>query len=278
METAGHQAEGTEWQTVPTFEDMEEPMVEIAVWTTAREEALKKVMEEARTDEGEVPMKALDENRQRYKDMLANVAARDATEEDYRKTRGVGQPYRGMTRPPWQKGRFARVAEEVHTVYLQDKWAKMEARNLKRFVTTVGGLSALELTRLGAKPKEALPRRYDADMLAALKLGQVRKLFTGGNAVVWPERYRQVGYYYEEEKDVFKLKPRGRALTNTLEQMFREVAVPQVGEKKEWVEIEAWPKFVQNYEGDYVAMFLMIRNYLGRVWEAVGTTGMRYNE
>ena len=46
-------------------------------------------------------------------------------------------------------------------------------------------------------------------MLAALKLGQVMKLFTGGNAVVWPERYRQVGYYYEEEQDVFKLKPRG---------------------------------------------------------------------
>ena len=56
--------------------------------------------------------------------------------------------------------------------------------------------------------------------------------------MVWPERYRQVGYYYEKEKDVFKLKPRGRALTNTLEQMFQEEAVPQVGEKKEWVEVE----------------------------------------
>ena len=86
-------------------------MVEIAVWTTAREEALKEVMDEARTDEGEVPMKALDENRQRYKDMLANVAARDATEEDYRKARGVGQPYRVTTRPLWQKGRLAMVAE-----------------------------------------------------------------------------------------------------------------------------------------------------------------------
>ena len=61
----------------------------------------------------------------------------------------------------WQKGKFLRVAEEIHTVYLLDKWAKMEARNLKRFTTAVGGLSALELTRLGAKPKEALPRRYD---------------------------------------------------------------------------------------------------------------------
>ena len=120
-------------------------------------------------------------------------------------------------------------------------------------------------------------------MLAAFKQGQVRRLFTGGNAVVWPEMYRQVGYYYEAEKDVFKLKPRGRALTNTLEQMFREEVLPQVGEKKEWVEIETWPKFVQDFEGNfsvecYVAMFLMLRNHLGRVWEAAGATGMRYNE
>ena len=64
--------------------------------------------------------------------------------------------------------------------HLLDKWAKMEARNLKRFTTAVGGLSALELTRLGAKPKEALPRRYDAEMYAALKQGTVRRLFTGG--------------------------------------------------------------------------------------------------
>ena len=215
-------------------------------------------------------MKVVDENRQNYKDMLSNVAVRDATEEDYRKAGGVGQPYRGMTRPPWQKGRFARVAEEVPSVYLQDKWANMEARNLKRFVTVVGGLSALESTRLGTKPKEALPRRYDAEMLAALKQDQVRRLFTGGNAVAWPERYRQVGYYYELEKDVCKLKPRGRAVTQTLDQMYREEVLPPVGDKKEWVEIETCPKFVQDFEGDftvecYVAMFLMIRNHLGRV-------------
>ena len=102
-----------------------------------------------------------------------------------------------MMRPLWQKWMFLRVAEEIHTVYLLDKWAKMEARNLKRFTTAVGGLSALELTRLGAKPKEALPRRYDTELYAALKQGTVKKLFTGGNAVVWSERYRQVGYYYE---------------------------------------------------------------------------------
>ena len=81
----------------------------------------------------------MDDNRQKYVEMLSNVAARDAAEEDYRKARGIGQPYRGMTRPPWQKGRFARVVEEIHTVYLQDKWAKMEARNLNRFVSAVGG-------------------------------------------------------------------------------------------------------------------------------------------
>ena len=99
-------------------------------------------------------------------------------------------------------------------------------------MTAVGGLSALESSRLGPKPKEALPRRYDADMMAALKLGQVRRLFTGGNAVVWPERYRQVGYYYEVEKDVLKLKPMGKALTSTLEQMFREEVLPPLGRRR----------------------------------------------
>ena len=79
---------------------MEEPMVEIAVWTTAREEELKKVMEEVRSDEGDLPTGVLDDNRQRYTEMLSNVAARDAAEEDYRKASGIGQPYRGMTRPP----------------------------------------------------------------------------------------------------------------------------------------------------------------------------------
>ena len=98
-----------------------------------------------------------------------------------------------------------------------------------------------------------------------------------------PERYRQVGNYYEVEKEVLKLNPRRRSLTSTLEQMFLEEALPAVGEKKEWVELEAWPKFVQDFEGDftvecYVAKFLMLRNHLGRVWEAVGATGMRYNE
>ena len=101
--------------------------------------------------------------------------------------------------------------------------------------------------------------------------------------MVWPERYRQVGYNYEVEKDVFKLKPRGRALTHSLEQMFREEALPQVGEKKEWVEVDTWPKFVQDFEGDftvecYMAMFLMFRNHLGRMWKAAGSTGMRYKE
>ena len=38
----------------PVFEDMEEPTVEIVVWTTAREEALKKVTEDTIVDEGEL--------------------------------------------------------------------------------------------------------------------------------------------------------------------------------------------------------------------------------
>jgi len=154
--------------------------VEIAVWTTAREEALKKVVEEAMADEGELSPQVVDSNRRKHHELLTSLSLRDATEEEYRKARGIGQPYLGMTRSLWQKGRFLRVAEEIHTVYLLDKWVKMEARNLKRFTTAVGELSALELTRLGAKPKEALPRRYDAEMYAALKQGTVRRLFTGG--------------------------------------------------------------------------------------------------
>ena len=165
---------------------------------------------------------------------------------------------------------------EVHTVYLLDKWARMEARNLKRFTTAVGGLS--DLTRFGVKPKEALPRRYDAELYAALKQGTVRRLFTGGNAVVWPERYRQVGYYYGVEKEVLKLKPMWKALTSTLEQMFKEEVLPAVGEKREWVEMEAWPQFVQDFEGDfvvecYVAMFLMLRNHLGGCVRQLGRRG-----
>ena len=40
------------------------------------------------------------------------------------------------------------MVEEVNTMYLQDKWAKMEARNQKRFITAVGGLTQLEVMRL----------------------------------------------------------------------------------------------------------------------------------
>ena len=47
--------------------------------------------------------------------------------------------------------------------------------------------------------------------------------------------------------------------------------------------MSAWPKFVADFEGDlvvecYMAMFLMFRNHLGRIREAVGTTVMRYQE
>ena len=73
------------------FEDMEEPTVEIAVWTTAREEALTKVSEKVLEDGGELSPKVVEENRQKYKDMLSSLAMRDATEEEYRKTRGFGQ-------------------------------------------------------------------------------------------------------------------------------------------------------------------------------------------
>ena len=39
----GRQSAENEERGTPVFDDMEEPIVEIAVWTTAREEALKKV-------------------------------------------------------------------------------------------------------------------------------------------------------------------------------------------------------------------------------------------
>ena len=81
-------------------------------------------------------------------------------------------------------------------MYLLEKWTKMEARNQKRFMAAVGGLTVVELERLGTKPDEALPRRYDAEMFEALKHGSVRRIFTGRNAVVWPERFSNVGYYY----------------------------------------------------------------------------------
>ena len=66
-----------------------------------------------------------------------------------------------------------------------------------------------------------------------------------------------------------------------MEQRFREEVVPQVGEKKEWEEVNSWPKCVAEYESDfemecYMAMFLMFRNHLWRVRELVVTTGMRY--
>ena len=137
-------------------------------------------------------------------------------------------------------------------MYLQDKWAKMEVRNQKRFIAAVGGLTQLEVMRFGTKPKEALPRRYDAEMYAALKRGTVRKIFTGGNAVVWPEKFRKVGYHYELEKEILKLKPHGRALAATVEQMFREEILPPVVEKKEWDELSAWSKCVQDFDGDFV--------------------------
>ena len=81
------------------------------MWTTAREEALKKVVEEAMPDEGELSPQVVDSNRRKYQELLTSLALRDATEEEYRKARGIGQPYRGMTRPLWQRGRFLRVAE-----------------------------------------------------------------------------------------------------------------------------------------------------------------------
>ena len=97
--------------------------------------------------------------------------------------------------------------------------------------------------------------------------------------MLWQKRFRKVGYYYEMEKEVFKLKPQGRPLTSYLEQRFQDEVVPPTGDKKEWDDVSSWPSCLSEYEGDcelkcYMAMFLMFRNHLGRVQEAVGTTWM----
>ena len=78
--TARRQSEESKSREVPLFDDMDEPTVEIAVWTTAREEALTKVSEKVLEDGGELSPKVVDENRQKYKDMLSSLAKRDATE------------------------------------------------------------------------------------------------------------------------------------------------------------------------------------------------------
>ena len=64
------------------FDDMEEPTVEIAVWTTAREDALKKVVEDAMADEGELSPQVVDSNRRKYQELLTSLALMDAAEEE----------------------------------------------------------------------------------------------------------------------------------------------------------------------------------------------------
>ena len=54
-----------------------------------REEALNKVTEDATADDGELSPQLLDENMQKYKEMLSSLALRNATEEEYWKTRGI---------------------------------------------------------------------------------------------------------------------------------------------------------------------------------------------
>ena len=128
------------------------------------------------------------------------------------------------------------------------------------------------------KPMEAVPGRNDAEMVEALKYGPVRRFFTEINAPVWPERFRRVGYCYEMEKELFKLKTQGKPLTSYLEQTFREEGVPQSGDKKEWKDVNSIPGYVSDYEGAfevecYITMFLTLRNHLGeleRRWELRG--------
>ena len=80
MGEVGRQSAVKEERGEPVCEDMEEPTVEIAVLTTAREEALKNITEYMMTDKGAVSPQALDANRQKYKELLSSLAVRDATE------------------------------------------------------------------------------------------------------------------------------------------------------------------------------------------------------
>ena len=54
--------------------------------------------------------------------------------------------------------------------------------------------------------------------------------------MVWPEKFWKVGYYYEMENEVLELKPHGKALAATLEQMLREEILPPVVERRDWDE------------------------------------------
>ena len=56
----GRRSEDQEERGSPTFEDLKEPKAKIVVWTTDREDALKKVTEDMMLDEGEVTSNVLD--------------------------------------------------------------------------------------------------------------------------------------------------------------------------------------------------------------------------
>ena len=75
----GRRSAAEEERVTPAFDDIEEPEVEIVVWTTELEEALKKVTENMMADEDEVSSKVLDWNRQKYKEMMSSFTVRDAT-------------------------------------------------------------------------------------------------------------------------------------------------------------------------------------------------------
>ena len=54
--------------------------MEISVWTTEREDALRMVTTEKAADEDEISPNVLDADRQKYKEMMCSLALRDATE------------------------------------------------------------------------------------------------------------------------------------------------------------------------------------------------------
>ena len=153
------------------LEGMEEPMGELTVWTNEREKILHKVVvsQLTETDAGKVNPGLLEETTEKYTEMLTQLTARDILEEDSRKGMGMAQPCRGMAIPDWIGARFPIVAEELHTAFLQDRWAKMEGRNKRRFLATFPKFTREELQRLTAKPSDALQNRYDMDLRDAIR-------------------------------------------------------------------------------------------------------------
>ena len=74
------------------------------------------------------------------------------------------------------------MAEEIHTVYLQDKWAKMEARNPKRFVTAAGGFVSVGVNQVGNEAQGSITKEIRRGYVGSAEAG------AGETTFHWRER------------------------------------------------------------------------------------------